>query len=252
MIIEYNLTVDPQTLKLSIPQATFSREVPNIVVINPETRRVYGIGDTKAEVKERLGERWQDAKDQLKFLQSFADVEADPEIDKYVIYRFMMDAHKQVRQSSGFRYLLHRLQDRFDFNLNIPNFDEFPTQRQKSLVNFMQADLRAQFVIINQKHREIPLKLRRFETFGRLFFTLLLPYLIIAGGIMAVLSLPGRNLIVTMGLVLLIGLALEVLGKTTWMLVMRRFLPVDYLRYFLPRLPLPAVTNRLAGVFLKE
>ena len=252
MIIEYNLSVNPQTLHLSIPQADYTMEVANIIVLNPQTRRVYGVGDTREVVKERLGDRWQEAKGDLKFLQSFADEEADPELDKYVLYRFMTEAHKQVRQTSGIRFFFQRLQDRFAFNLTISNFDEYSTSRQQALVDFMQADLRAQSVIINQKNRELPLKLRRLETAGRLFFTLLLPYLIIAGGVLAVLSLPERNLLITMGLVLLLGLVLEMAGKAAWMLVMRHFLPVSYLRHFLPRLPLPGITNRLANIFLKE
>lgn len=252
MIIEYNLSVTPENLHLSIPQADYTLDVANIIVINPETRRVYGVGDTREVVKERLGDSWEEARHDLKFLQAFADVESDHELDKYVLYRFMTEAHKLVRQTSGFRFLLQRLQDRFDFNLTIPNFDKFTPDRQQSLVNFMQADLRAQFVIINQKNLEIPLKLRNLETYGRLFFTLLLPYLIIAGGVLALIRLPEQNLFITMGIVLLLGLTLEVIGKSSWMLVMRRFLPVSYLRHFLPRLPLPGITNRLASFFLKE
>jgi hypothetical protein len=252
MIIDFNLTVTPQTLHLTVPQADHDIEVLNSVVLNPVTRKVYGVGDAKEVVKERLGERWQEAKNDLKFMEAFAEEEADPELDKFILWRFMTDAHKQVRKSTGFRNLLQRLQDRYNFNLSLPNYAGFSADRQQALVNFLQADLRAQTVLINQNRVDIPLKLRRLETYGRLFFTLLLPYLLIAGGVLAALSRPELNLFTTLILVFLLGVAMEMIGKALWMIVMRRFLPASYLRHFLPRLPLPGLTRRMANLLLPE
>lgn len=252
MIIDFNLSVTPQTLHLSVPQANHEIEIPNIVVLNPVTHKVYGVGDTKDVVKERLGERWQEARKELQFVQAFDMVEADPELDKFILWRFMTDAHKKVRQTAGLRFLLNRLQDRFAFDLSLPNFSAFPPERQQALVNFMQADLRGQSVTINQERLEIPLKLRRLEAFGRLFFTLLVPYLLIAGGVFTALRIPELNLFTTLIMVFLLGVAIEMIGKALWMIIMRRFLPVGYLRHFLPRMPMRGFTQRMANFFLRE
>ena len=252
MNIQLNLSVSEENLHISIPQANHMVDIPNIIVLNPKTRRVYGIGDSQDDVKERLGENWEEAKNELKFLQAFTKDEADPELDKYIIFRFMTEAHKQVRQTSGLRLNFQRMIDRFLYNLTLPNFGAFSPERQRALVNFIQADLRAHSITINGKNVDIHLKLRRLDATGRLFFTLLLPYLLIAGGVFAALSLPDMNFFTTLLVVFIFGMLLELIGKSLWMLVMRRFLPAHYLRHFIPRLPLPGVTRRIANIILKD
>lgn len=257
MIIEVHLQVTSQRLRLSIPQVGYEAEFPNMITLNPKTKRILGFAESQADTRQRLGERWEALEGELEFRPALGVEEADVELDKYVLWRFVSEAHQQARQSQGLRRFLHQMVDRFDVQLDIEGYERFSPERRQALEYFLQSELRARKLTINGKSLEIAPATRNLEAWLRVSLTLTLPYVLIGMGFFIAFSLPERNLpggslILTLAGVLVLGLAVETLGKAVWMVVMRRLAPVSYVRYFLPRLTMQGVTRWLAGWLLRE
>jgi hypothetical protein len=153
--------------------------------------------------------------------------------------------------------LIYQVLDRFDIDLRIDGYERFTPERRQALESFLQSDLRARKLVINGSRVDSPPALRSLEAWVRILFTLTVPYLFIGAAVFIALglpesSLPGGSKWVALGLILLLGGGVELLGIAAWMVVMRRFLPTGYLRYFLPRLPMQSLTRRLANFLLRE
>jgi hypothetical protein len=194
MIIEMQLSITPQYLQLTIPQANHSQRTPNIIAISPKRKRIFGFGLSKEAVRQRLGERWDEIKDDLIFKHAFNQVEPDLELEKYVLWRSITNAHRQVREGRGLQRMFHQAVDRFDVRLDIEGYERFALERRQALEYFLQSDLRARKLVINSRPVEISPRLRTTEAWVRVLFTLTIPYLLIGAGVFIVIGLPESSL----------------------------------------------------------
>jgi hypothetical protein len=255
MNIEIKLEINPDSLALMIPKTEYHQQDENKVTLNPKTKRVFGIGISRNEIQNKMGERWEDVKDDLVTKPAFSVQDPDIDLDKYILWRYLTDTHHRVRGSRGLKYTIHQMTDRFDLQLTADSYERLPRKHRQELENFLQADLRVRKLTINGKTSEIPARYRSIESFARVLLTLTIPYLLVGLGVFTVLgqpksSLPGGSTFLGVGIVVLIGILLEIFGVIAWMLVMRLLVPASYLRYFLHRLPMRGLTRRFADLFL--
>jgi hypothetical protein len=255
MNIDTQLEINPDSLQLNIPEIEYRQQDENKVTLNPKTKRVFGIGISRNEIRNKMGERWEEVKDDLVTKPAFGVQDPDIDLNKYILWRYLTDTHHRVRGSRGLKYTLHQMLDRFDLQLTAETYDRLPNSHRQELENFLQADLRVRKLTINNCTSEIPARYRTIESFARVLLTLTIPYLLVGIGVFTVLgqpksSLPGGSTFLGVGIVVIVGILLELIGIIAWMLVMRLLIPVSYLRYFLPRLPMRGITKRLADLFL--
>lgn len=251
-----HLDITPEKLHASIPGGAYNQELPNIVTVLHDQKRVAALGETKEALRTRVGERWEELKDKLVFRTAFQP-EGDPDLDHYVLFSLARKAFKEARKEANpdpaILRVLNLSRNTYDFHLRLPEYEQFDSARQERLRYFTQVELRARRLFINGQSVELPPTERRRELLSRLLLVVLVPYtLLIAGAYIAVRQAQANQVITAVAGLVLVGVLLQALGQAIWMLLMRRRLPASYLRYLLPRLPYQVIARRLAGWLLRE
>lgn len=250
----FKLRVTPDHLQASLPGEAYNHELPNVVAVFKDKKRVAALGETKDALRKRLGERWDELKDQLLFRPVFQP-DGDPELDHYVLYSLartaFRQAHAQAKTNAPRLRLPLLSRNTYDFELDLPEYARFDPSRQERLQYFAQVELRARRLAINGLSVEQPPAARRWELLARILLVVLLPYtILIAGAYVAVRQAQADQVITAIAGLVVVGVLLQALGQATWMLLMRRRLALGYLRYLLPRLPYQVIARWLAGKLL--
>ncbi len=255
MIFKVAVHANANQLTISVPQAGLSENLPNVIALD-QNNKICAIGETEDEMKlSEDFEKWR-KKHKIRFVNPF-------EFDKYGTSYAIVTLDFYVRKAFrkiGRDLMIGRLLDCCDYDLWLWNYDYLPTEARDEFKYLLKKKhfLKIRHISINgssapqpsaeflqkkkaetrrRKIAEFTLKLFFIFWMSLLFIGLywLIPPSILSGSI----SFDRYGLSVLIVFVVLSATIVYVsifLGAISWMYVMRRYLPVELIRSFLPSL----------------
>ena len=255
MSLKVTVQANPNQLMISVPEAGWSEQLPNIIALDKDDK-ICAIGEEAEEMS--LAEdykKWR-TEYRIRFINPF-------ELDKYgvqyavAIINFQIDkALKKMRRD----LTLGRLFNRFDFDIWLWNYDFLLPETKYEFEDVLRKKpfLKVGQVLINDNPAPKPpaefFQKRRLETrqrkiadyslrlFGVIWMMLLFVglYWLIPRGVLSnpvTFDKSGLSIfIILIVFVILIAYFGVFLGAISWMYVMRRYLPVAIIKEFLPKL----------------
>lgn len=270
MSLKVTVQAGPNQLMISVPQAGWSEQLPNIIALDKDDK-ICAIGEEAEEMNLAEDyEQWR-TKYGLRFINPF-------ELDQYgvqyavSIVNFYVDkALKKMRRD----LTLGRLSNRFDFDIWLWNYEILLPETRYEFEDVLRKKplLKVGHVFINGnsipkppeeffQERRSEVRQRKIADYSLRLFGVIWMMLLLVGVYWLiprdVLSNPvtfdkaGLGLLIIL-IVFIVGIIYFgiFLGVVSWMYVMRRYLPVAIIKEFLPKVGIPKpVINWTAGKIL--
>jgi hypothetical protein len=251
VIIKFILVANRDRLQLKLLQADLVLEMPNLHAFD----RIKGIPVGFGITEEQIANPPPKAKiEEIGFTPLFTyDMSADlVELEQLFFEYHTALTHEKIR-GKYLSDLTFFLVDRYDYELWVEDFEEWPEDRKLALEYMLLLNCKGHKLSINGKAVEIPAWKRRVEKWIRFLLTGIIPYGIM---ISSLFSLQRSHFTAEgywhMAAIILLGLCVDLAGQAVWMVSMRKFVPKSYLRNFLPGLDFQFITNKLAKRFLAD
>ncbi len=142
MILDFRLTTNGQTIRVSAPQGELEAELPNIVGCLGPHKQIVAIGDTAADIERNAPAYWARYGRQIEFVPPF-DFGSDgrrfePLLAARIIQWLADKAFSRMKRSSFSRLLLGPWVDRVDYTLTLEGYDRLSEEQRRQFVRYLK------------------------------------------------------------------------------------------------------------------
>lgn len=250
MIIEFSLIATGEIVRIRVPRVNLSLEVPDLVVFDNEKNILLDLGVSVIDFQNKNTAKWNIRKEHISFINAFSYSEFNPELALLFLTYYIKLVGKEI-QNGVLSRLIWSLATKYDLNLRIENYEHWPIANRNLFEYSLLAKKTTRHLVINDHSVGLSAWKRNLERCIRSLFTGLGPLaLILISSILLLRS--SINTYLCLVYILCIYLSCEIIGKFSWMLLMKRLLPTEYLLIVLPVKPFPKLTKYMANSMFKH
>ncbi len=145
MILDFKLTTNRDTIRVSAPQVELVTEMRNLVGHLGPNHQIVAIGDTAEDIKRNAPAYWERNGKQIEFVHpfSFEEVQAatgqyEPLVAARIVQWFSDKAFARMKRESLKRMLLSPWVDRVDYTLELDGFEELPVETRRQFIKHLK------------------------------------------------------------------------------------------------------------------
>ncbi|MCU0484511.1 MAG: hypothetical protein MUC85_00240 [Anaerolineales bacterium] len=233
MPLPIHLKIDAKQIHLEDPEGGIRIRLENQVAYDTRRLTLISYGKSADQLKAEMGADWQDFSRNTAFVRIFDPKTIGPVFDYQVIDLLFHRLFQQI--PSGNPGLLKKMsKPSLEIKAEIQDYERLSLGRRRELEYHLQDFQGAQRLWINGEERTIPLKWRTLQAWSGWVLRLLLPMLLLFGGLLTIFTQPKQQavqLLLTAAGWITVSVLTFFLGTILWILIFRKKLPSGYLRY---------------------
>jgi|YNPBryantNP2012_1023418.scaffolds.fasta_scaffold05336_4 hypothetical protein len=145
MILDFKLSTNRHTIRVSAPQGELEAEIRNIVGYHRLSKQIVAIGDTAEDIRRTAPKYWEQNGAYIEFVHPFDFEEALAALDQFEplivarIVQWLADkAFANMKRSSFKRMLLSPWVDRVDYDLQLEGYEKLPADTRRQLIRHLK------------------------------------------------------------------------------------------------------------------
>ncbi|HNT25503.1 MAG TPA: hypothetical protein PKM21_14105 [Anaerolineales bacterium] len=226
------LYITPQTVSYGL-QGAEQTQHDNCLAYDPEHVRVLSFGKHEARLKNEMGKDWPAFRHKVAFTSIFDPHARGPVFDFQILAAIMEDLRQQAFRgrflgSANWPWKM------LDMRVEIQDYEAFFLGRQREFEYYLQDFHHARHLWVNGKDCTIPASRRSLQAGVGAVLRILLPALVLYGGLALSVDYWGKQMVLAAGIVAAgaaLALLAYLLGTALYLWLFRRCLPHGYLRY---------------------
>ena len=219
-------------MSLDIPQANLHIQTSDVVWYKTATNQVVGFGETEEEIQPNYEKDQRTGQSQLSRKDLFASSSPDLHFEEMYLEYQTYRAHILVRPNPIIQWLTwYGGVDEFDYELEIAGYETWRVEQRLNLEYLLQSRMKTSSLRVNNRRVGISKWKRSLNGLVQGVFTSGIPVGVFLVAYAVFRTAPAYQFLAAIITSIIVAIIVGRLGVFAWVLLMRDFVPREYLRY---------------------